>query len=121
MATARARRVDGWGSGDSSARAPARGGLDPAMQAALAQAASLLGRTVPITSGYRSKAEQASLYAQRSSNPYPVARPGSSAHERGRAVDVPRQFVPLLLAVSGRVGLCHPYPVADPVHFELCR
>jgi hypothetical protein len=50
-----------------------------------------------------------------------VARPGSSAHERGLAIDVPASFVPVLLTVAQDVGLCHPYPVADPVHFELCR
>ena len=112
VASARARRT-----GDG-ASAP---GLVPALQEALARAGQLLGRPVPVTSGFRSKAEQAALYAKRALNPYPVAVPGTSAHERGRAVDVPRSFVPLLLAVAGRVGLCHPYPDTDPVHFELCR
>jgi uncharacterized protein YcbK (DUF882 family) len=95
--------------------------LAPALQVALGRAEALLGRPVPITSGYRSPADQARLWAQRALNPYPVARPGTSAHERGVAVDVPRSFVPVLLTVAGQAGLCHPYPVADPVHFELCR
>ena len=123
-ATARARRGSA-GSGRSGVRAgrtaPTPGGLAPALQLALAQAARLLGRGVPITSGYRSPAEQARLWAARSANPYPVARPGTSAHERGMAVDVPRRFVADLLRVAARVGLCQPYPSADPVHFELCR
>lgn len=97
------------------------GRLAPALRAALAGAGRLLGRPVPVTSGYRSRAEQARLYARRASRPYPVAAPGRSQHERGLAVDVPASFVPTLLTVAARVGLCRPYPVSDPVHFELCR
>jgi hypothetical protein len=123
QATARARasRSAGPPTGAAAAAIPARPGLVPAMQGALARATRLLGRPVPITSGYRSRSEQAALFARRSANPFPVAPPGFSAHERGMAIDVPRSFVPFLLSVSQQVGLCHPYPVADPVHFELCR
>ena len=99
---------------------PAAEGLAPAMRAALARAGALLGGAVPVTSGFRSRAEQAALYANRAANPYPVARPGTSRHELGLAVDVPVSFVPRLLSVAGQVGLCQPYPRADPVHFELC-
>lgn len=112
-ATARARARAGEGS------APA-GGLAPAMRAALARAQQLLGRPVPITSGYRSVAEQRRLWNGRASNPYPVARPGGSKHQQGLAVDVPTAFVPFLEEVAHDAGLCRPFPVADPVHFELC-
>lgn len=115
-ASARARR-----SGGSAGGSAGPGGLVPELEAALDRAGELLGQAVPVTSGYRSPAEQAALWARRDVNPYPVAAPGTSQHERGRAVDVPRSFVPLLLAVAGRVGLCHPHPDTDPVHFELCR
>jgi uncharacterized protein YcbK (DUF882 family) len=91
------------------------------MRAALARAEQLLGQPVPITSGYRSTAAQAALYANRAANPYPVAVPGTSMHERGLAVDVPADFVGRLLAVAPKAGLCHPYPVDDPIHFELCQ
>jgi hypothetical protein len=97
-----------------------RAGLAPAMLAALARADQLLGRPVPIASGFRSRAQQEALWARRGSNPYPVARPGSSHHERGLAVDVPRAFVPELLSVAGEAGLCHPLPRTDPVHFVVC-
>ena len=90
------------------------------MQAALARAEQLLGEPVPITSGFRSTEEQATLYARRSDNPYPVAPPGSSMHERGLAVDVPAAFVPRLLSVAAQAGLCQPYPESDPIHFEVC-
>jgi hypothetical protein len=97
-----------------------RRGLSPAMLAALARADRLLGHPVPVVSGYRSRAQQQSLWDRRGSNPYPVARPGSSAHERGLAVDVPRGFVDELLSVADQAGLCHPLPRTDPVHFVVC-
>ena len=112
-ATARARPVDPPGGGGAP-------GLAPALRAALARAEQLLGRAVPVTSGWRSRAEQAALWADRLRNPFPVAPPGTSKHERGLAVDVPTAFLPLLLPVADRAGLCRPFPVADPVHFELC-
>lgn len=116
-ASARARR-----SASSSATATSgSGALAPAMRAALARAAQLLGAPVPVVSGYRSPARQAELWAHRGSNPYPVAPPGTSMHERGLAVDVPADFVDRLLAVAADAGLCHPYPEADPIHFEVCR
>lgn len=126
------RVVVDMGGGRASARARAQGGragigaggategLAPAMVAALARAQQLLGRPVPVTSGYRSPAQQAALYARRGANRYPVAPPGRSMHERGLAVDVPLWFVTRLLAVSARSGLCQPLPSTDPVHFEVC-
>jgi len=97
-----------------------RQGLAPAMLAALARADQLLGRQVPVVSGFRSRAQQEALWARRGTNPYPVAAPGSSLHERGLAVDVPRGFVGDLLAVAGEAGLCQPLPRTDPVHFVVC-
>jgi len=121
VATGRARRTgDRTGAGGSSGGGSAKG-LAPAMRAALARAEQLLGVPVPITSGFRSTDAQALLYANRATNPYPVAPPGSSMHERGLAIDVPADFVPRLLEVAPRAGLCHPFPVDDPIHFEVCR
>ncbi|MGH9210593.1 MAG: M15 family metallopeptidase [Acidimicrobiales bacterium] len=97
-----------------------RGGLTPAMLTALATAERLLGRPVPIASGYRSPAQQEALWERRHTNPYPVAPPGRSMHERGLAVDIPRAFVDELLSVAGQAGLCRPLPATDPVHFVLC-
>lgn len=95
-------------------------GLTAAMQAAIARAEALLGEAVPITSGWRSPAQQAWLWDHRDTNPYPVARPGTSMHERGLAIDVPRWFVARLLSVAAAAGLCHPLPQTDPIHFVLC-
>src|SRR4051812_19633208 len=41
-----------------------------------------------VTSAFRSPEKQAALYANRASNPYPVAPPGSSTHEKGLAADI---------------------------------
>jgi hypothetical protein len=98
-----------------------RAGLVPALAAALARAGEVLGEAVPISSGWRSAAQQEALWAGRGSNPFPVARPGTSAHERGEAVDVPRQFAERLAEIGPAVGLCRPLPRTDPVHFQLCR
>jgi len=119
-ATAQARRI-GDRDGDGTRGTGSSKGLAAAMRAALARAEQLLGAPVPITSGFRSTEAQAVLYANRAANPYPVAAPGSSMHERGLAIDVPADFVPRLLEVGSRAGLCQPYPDTDPIHFEVCR
>jgi D-alanyl-D-alanine carboxypeptidase len=120
-ATARARAEGG---GVRAGPVPAGGGdreqLAPAMLAALGRADALLGAPVPVVSGFRSRAEQARLWERRASNPYPVAPPGTSAHETGMAIDVPRSFVPVLLTVAAAAGLCQPLPATDAVHFEPC-
>ena len=108
----------GGGAGNGVGR---RAGLSAPLLAALERADRLLGTPVPIASGLRTRAQQQSLWDRRHTNPYPVARPGTSNHERGQAVDVPRVFVPRLMAVAGAAGLCQPMPRTDPVHFEVCR
>ena len=117
-AVATARAV---GTGADPGIGAPRGGLVPELVAALLRAGQALGTPVPISSGWRSSVQQQALWAGRGSNPYPVARPGTSAHERGLAVDVPRVFAERLAHVGPAVGLCRPLPRTDPVHFELCR
>ena len=95
-------------------------GWRPAMLAALARADGLLGRPVAVVSGLRTRAEQEALWDRRHANPYPVARPGTSDHERGMAVDVARADVAAVLAVAAAAGLCQPLPDRDPVHFVVC-
>jgi hypothetical protein len=107
-------------SGPGAAAGRGRGGLAPAMLAALARADGLLGHPVQVVSGLRTRAEQQALWDRRHTNPYPVARPGTSDHERGLAVDVGRSAVAELAAVAARAGLCQPLPATDPVHFVVC-
>ena len=96
-------------------------GLDPRLVATIGVAEGLLGEPVPIVSGLRTRAEQEWLWANRHTNPYPVAEPGTSMHERGLAIDVPLSFAPRLASVGPAVGLCRPLPTTDPVHFVLCE
>lgn len=93
-ATARARR----GGDDDKEQ------LAPALQAALARAAQLLGRPVPTV-------------------PAPDRGSGEPANPRrraGLAVEVLESFVATLAPVARRAGLCQPYPRSVPGHFELC-
>lgn len=70
-----------------------------------------------MTSGFRSNADQARLYANRGSNPNPVAPPGSSNHERGLAVDI-GGMTPEQRALLPQYGLAQPV-ANDPPHVEL--
>jgi hypothetical protein len=67
-----------------------KGDLDanPGLLARLERLAAERGETWTVTSGLRTTAEQQRLWDDRGSNPYPVARPGTSRHEHGNAADV---------------------------------
>jgi hypothetical protein len=76
-----------------------------------------------ITSARRSIQEQRNLYARflRGANPFPVAPPGTSAHETGEAFDMvvtPVEYLPALGELwqswGGQWG-----GNRDPVHFQL--
>lgn len=81
------------------------------------------GWTGTITSGVRTYAQQAALYANRANNPNPVARPGTSNHEVGEggsgAVDVTDADT-LARALRGFRGrtLKQGTAIGDPVHFS---
>jgi D-alanyl-D-alanine carboxypeptidase len=66
------------------------GDLDaaPALLRRLEALAAKRGEKFHITSGHRSYAEQKRLWDNRHNNPYPVAPPGKSRHNSGRAADV---------------------------------
>lgn len=91
---------------------------------AMANALQARGIVIRVANGLRSTAKQAALYANRASNPYPVAKPGTSLHERGLAVDVAVVRGGTLAqvgAVGESLGLRWGgrFTHADPVHFEL--
>jgi hypothetical protein len=77
-----------------------------------------------ITSGVRTRAQQAALYANRANNPNPVAKPGTSNHEidsgGGGAIDVsnPDALARALAGFRGRKPRRDP-SIHDPVHFSL--
>jgi len=59
--------------------------LVPSALRAYVEAVKCYGRAIPLTSSYRSYAQQAALYAAK---PNVAAPPGTSLHERGLAIDV---------------------------------
>jgi hypothetical protein len=99
------------------------GDLDanPELMSRLEALAARRGEHFTITSGGRSYAEQEQLWNARGSNPFPVARPGTSRHETGNAADVTVGGTPIQNAISAEelraAGLS---PLAgDAVHVEL--
>jgi hypothetical protein len=109
-----------------AAGAVGSGGLHPAMLEAINRLIEASGGAVEIVSGHRTSAEQASLWAEavaRFGDPEIaddwVARPGTSAHERGLAVDL-RGDVELAARLVERLDLPLSRPLAhEPWHFEL--
>jgi len=86
----------------------------------LAQSLRRSGFKVQVTSGYRSIAEQRRLFErrQRGEHPLPVATPGCSQHNYGRAIDavVTPDASSFLDGLARAFGLEWAGP-ADPVHF----
>ncbi|MGF6431495.1 hypothetical protein [Bradyrhizobium elkanii] len=70
-----------------------------------------------LSSGVRSREDQARLYADRANNPNPVAAPGTSLHERGMAADI-GGMSPGQRAMLPQYGLSQPV-ANDPVHVQL--
>ncbi len=96
------------------------GGLQPDMKTraiALVRGLRANGWRVTVTSGYRSLSAQARLYAARGQNPYPVAPPGCSWHQRGLAIDLVTDY-PDLEGAAEEFGL-YWAGERDPVHFQL--
>ena len=100
-----------------------RGDLDssPELLQKLEALAAKRGETFNVTSGHRSIGEQQRLWDNRHNNPFPVAPPGKSRHQSGRAADVTIGGRPIQSVVSAAelraAGLA---PLAgDAVHVEL--
>jgi uncharacterized protein YcbK (DUF882 family) len=99
------------------------GDLDanPELLRRLEALAAKRGEHFKITSGLRTYAEQMRLWNARGSNPYPVARPGTSRHESGRAADVMiggRDIQSVISAAELRSAGLNPL-AGDSVHVEL--
>lgn len=95
-------------------------GENQGLLTALGQLAAYEGAPVEINSGYRSYQKQAQLYANRANNPNPVAKPGTSLHERGLAADGTVNGIPLgklPASILSRYGLSS--VPGDPVHVQL--
>jgi hypothetical protein len=99
------------------------GDLDgnPELLAKLEALAASKGMRFHLTSGLRTTAEQQQLWDARGSNPYPVARPGTSRHESGNAADVTiggRAIQDVISAEELRAAGIAPL-AGDAVHVEL--
>lgn len=72
-----------------------------------------------VTSTFRSISDQIALYRNRARNPYPVAPPGRSYHNYGRAFDLTGR--PDRLAYAGAVWRSWggTYDASDPIHFQV--
>ena len=99
------------------------GDLDanPQLLQRLEALAAQRGETWKINSGLRTVAEQQVLWDNRHTNPFPVARPGTSNHQHGNAADVSVNGRPIQDVVPAaellRAGI---KPLAgDAVHVDL--
>lgn len=88
--------------------------LRPYAQALLSHGSTRLR----VTSVYRSYTDQLRLWQQRHTNPYPVAPPGSSYHQYGRAFDVagPEDDLAWLGTIWRAWG--GTWSESDPIHFQ---
>jgi len=86
----------------------------------LPRVAREMGFTAKVTSGFRSRAKQKELWEnwKAGASPYPAARPGTSDHERGLAIDVVSNNEKLLVALLTEAGL-YWAGESDPIHFTM--
>lgn len=86
----------------------------------LPKTAKSLGFSARVTSGYRTRAAQTKLYNRylQGLQQYPVAKPGTSDHEKGKALDVVSTDTTKLVALLTAAGLSWAGP-SDPVHFSM--
>lgn len=93
--------------------------LIPYADYAIAWHQKVTGTRPTITSSYRSFDKQIKLYEARHTNPYPVNRPGDSAHNWGLAFDsdVPDVQMPTWIWIRRQLGFR--VPDNDEVHAEV--
>jgi hypothetical protein len=98
-------------------------GLHPALRkiaANLPRVAAQNGFQVRITSAVRTRAQQAKLYRDYINGLaiYPASPPGTSAHEKGLALDILSTNPSALIGLLTSVGLYWAGP-DDPIHFQI--
>jgi hypothetical protein len=131
QATLQTAMAPGAAAGASPSYAPAAPGTYPHLDGDLDANPELLqrlealaagrGEHFHITSGMRTIAEQQRLWDNRGSNPFPVARPGTSRHQSGNAADVTVNGTPIQSAIGAaelRAAGLNPLS-GDAVHVEL--
>lgn len=87
-------------------------GVNPQLVSSVAALARYLGKPIEVVSGYRDRTEQAVLYQRYLHGGNIAAKPGTSNHERGQAMDLTINGVPISQAVPAsllaKFGLHNP-------------
>jgi len=98
--------------------------LQPAAMKAYRKAERIAGRRIPVIQSYRSCAAQAlacrNICGSSNGCPGRCAKPGTSYHQLGAAIDVPTEVLhdPELVGALRKAGWCQSVPVNDPGHFS---
>jgi D-alanyl-D-alanine carboxypeptidase len=98
--------------------------LEPEAMLAFRKAESIAGRRIAVVQSYRSCAAQALACVRVCGNsagcPGTCAEPGTSYHQRGKAIDVTRASLeaPRVAAALQEAGWCQSVPESDPGHFS---
>lgn len=93
-------------------------GLQPWLAPYASALIALSRRPLRVTSVYRSYSDQLSLWLNRSRNPYPVAPPGRSYHQFGRAWDMTGDRAELARLGSIWQSWGGTWSPRDAIHFE---
>jgi hypothetical protein len=96
-------------------------GVNPTLVNDANSLAAAIGKPITVESGYRDYAKQAGLYKRYQdsgfNNAYIAAKPGTSNHERGQALDLTVGGVPIAKALSA--ALLRRYGLHNPVSGDL--
>jgi hypothetical protein len=106
-------------------------GLDSGLQKAVTSAAEeynkSTGQKIKVNSAKRDSADQKRLWDESVEAGRPgwgpkgmqIARPGTSKHERGAAIDIQQYNDPVAVGLMNKYGMKQTVMPKDPVHFEL--
>lgn len=98
--------------------------LQPEALVAYRQAERLAGRSIPVVESYRSCQKQAmacvDICGRAYGCPGRCAKPGTSYHQLGAAIDIPQSALdtPAIVSALRRTGWCQALPDSDPGHFS---
>lgn len=98
--------------------------LQPLAMTAFKKASALSGGSIEVVQSYRSCAEQRAACMRLCSNangcPNACARPGTSYHQLGAAIDISSDAFrdPRVVSALQQSGWCEPLPTTDPLHFS---
>jgi hypothetical protein len=98
--------------------------LQPKALAAFRQAQRLAARSIPVVESYRSCHKQAmacvNICGRAEGCPGQCAKPGTSYHQLGAAIDIRQSALNTLAIVAAlqRTGWCQALPDSDPGHFS---